>query len=200
MELIADLGNRPRKNPARHDRWGLFRCHHCGSVVERIKRNGLRDLSCGCARYELSGDSNSTHGYTRNGSKHPLYAICHAIIQRCTDPNVDSYERYGGRGITVCAEWKTNRASFVEWALANGYRPGLQIDRIDNNAGYSPENCRFVDSSTNCRNRRSTVLNSSIVRAMRADYDTGQYSKAEIAKKYCISDSHTCRILRGQSW
>jgi DNA-binding IscR family transcriptional regulator len=76
----------------------------------------------------------------------------------------------------------------------------LQIDRIDNNSGYSPDNCRFTNVSENCRNRRSTILNASIVEQMRSDYASGSYKKIEIAKKYNISPSHTHRVLTGISW
>lgn len=77
------------------------------------------------------------------------------MIQRCTNPNNSFYPRYGGRGITVCPEWKSRRA-FREWALKNGYEENLTIDRIDNDKGYSPDNCRWVTMKENCNNRQST--------------------------------------------
>lgn len=87
---------------------------------------------------------------------HPLTAVLRAMHHRCENPKNEAYERYGGRGITVCEEWSMeNAADFISWALANGWEKGLEIDRIDNNKGYSPDNCRFVTSSQNSRNRRS---------------------------------------------
>lgn len=77
------------------------------------------------------------------------------IIQRCTNPNSTYFPRYGGRGITVCHEWRT-RNNFKEWALSHGYRNDLTIDRIDNDKGYSPDNCRWVTPSQNCCNRSTT--------------------------------------------
>ena len=77
------------------------------------------------------------------------------IIQRCTNPNSTYFLRYGGRGITVCPEWRTRR-NFKEWALSHGYRSDLTIDRIDNDKGYSPDNCRWVTPSQNCNNRSTT--------------------------------------------
>lgn len=77
------------------------------------------------------------------------------MIQRCTNPNSTYFPRYGGRGITVCQEWRT-RNNFKEWALSHGYRNDLTIDRIDNDKGYSPDNCRWVTPSQNCCNRSTT--------------------------------------------
>ena len=77
------------------------------------------------------------------------------MIQRCTNPNSTYFPRYGGRGITVCHEWRT-RNNFKEWALSHGYRNDLTIDRIDNDNGYSPDNCRWVTPSQNCCNRSTT--------------------------------------------
>ncbi len=77
------------------------------------------------------------------------------MIQRCTNPNSTYFPRYGGRGITVCHEWRI-RNNFKEWALSHGYRNDLTIDRIDNDKGYSPDNCRWVTPSQNCCNRSTT--------------------------------------------
>ena len=77
------------------------------------------------------------------------------MIQRCTNPNSTYFLRYGGRGITVCHEWRT-RNNFKEWALSHGYRNDLTLDRIDNDKGYSPDNCRWVTPSQNCCNRSTT--------------------------------------------
>lgn len=77
------------------------------------------------------------------------------MIQRCTNPNSTYFPRYGGRGITVCHEWRTWN-NFKEWALSHGYRNDLTIDRIDNDKGYSPDNCRWVTPSQNCCNRSTT--------------------------------------------
>lgn len=80
------------------------------------------------------------------------------IMERCSNPNNANYKRYGGRGITVCQEWIDSPQAFVDWALANGFSPELQIDRIDNDKGYSPDNCRWVTARDNMRNRSVGVL------------------------------------------
>ena len=77
---------------------------------------------------------------------------------RCYDPRGKCYYRYGGRGIEVDSAWLTSYHVFREWALANGFKDGLTLDRIDNNKGYSPENCRFITQAEQSRNRCNTIL------------------------------------------
>ena len=99
-----------------------------------------------------NGTIKATHGW----SQHPLYNVFKSMHNRCEDPKNQAYERYGGRGITVCSEWSIdNFENYMSWALANGWEKGLEIDRIDNDKGYSPENCRIVTAKDNSRNRRS---------------------------------------------
>jgi len=75
---------------------------------------------------------------------------------RCENEKHAQYKDYGGRGITVCDEWSMDNApAFISWAKEYGWQPGLEIDRIDNDKGYSPDNCRIVTRKENCRNRKS---------------------------------------------
>lgn len=74
------------------------------------------------------------------------------MIHRCTDPTTERFNNYGARGIDVCVQWK-NPKIFYDWAIANGWRQGLQIDRIDNDGNYEPSNCHFVTLRENCSNR-----------------------------------------------
>lgn len=87
-------------------------------------------------------------------SKHPLYYTHNAMLYRCYNPKSTAYKNYGGRGIKVCDEWKNSRVSYVKWCLANGYKKGLQLDRINNDGNYEPSNCRFVTPKENSSNRR----------------------------------------------
>ncbi|MBQ1790821.1 MAG: hypothetical protein II008_11615 [Oscillospiraceae bacterium] len=91
-----------------------------------------------------------THGL----SKHPLYHVWLNMKSRCSNPNNHKFELYGKRGITVCKEWASSFMAFYTWATANGYEKGLSLDRIDNNEGYCPENCRFATAEQQNQNRR----------------------------------------------
>lgn len=97
------------------------------------------------------------HGEFTKKKCSKLYHVWSGMIQRCTNPNHPSYHKYGPRGITVCALWAHNYRTFRDWALSHGYQEGLQIDRIDNDAGYCPENCHWVLPVQNANNTRQNV-------------------------------------------
>lgn len=85
-----------------------------------------------------------------NGIRHSkLYHVYHGIKQRCYNVNNQSYEKYGGKGITMCDSWLSSYDVFEQWAVSNGYTDGLTIDRIDSSKGYCPENCRWISLSEN---------------------------------------------------
>ena len=141
----------------RHD--AKYRCEcECGKSVEVLGihlRSG-HTTSCGCLRADVARDTMTTHGMS--GTR--LYNIWKNMLERCTNPNHKNYESYGGRGITVCAEWGDSFEKFRAWAEGNGYSDALTIDRIHVNYGYYPENCRWVTQKTQCNNtRRNIVVN-----------------------------------------
>ena len=94
-----------------------------------------------------------------HGKRHTrLYRIWANIKTRCLNPNDPHFTRWGARGITVCDEWKDDFQAFYDWAMSNGYQEDLTIDRIDNDKGYSPENCRWVTVGEQNQNKRTVIL------------------------------------------
>lgn len=119
-------------------------------------RNGLVN-SCGCLRVDSNKKRFTKHG--RRESR--LYCVWIDMKKRCYNPSTHNYHRYGGRGITICDEWLHNFEAFYDWAIANGYdetapRGQCTIDRIDNDKGYSPDNCRWVDAKTQNNNKSNS--------------------------------------------
>lgn len=112
--------------------------------------------SCGCLAYDMHVEQLETHGYT-TGGKPRTFTIWRGMKARCLNPKSISYKNYGARGISICHEWRSFKA-FHEWAIANGYSDGLQLDRIDNDGNYCPNNCRWVTRTENARNTRATHL------------------------------------------
>jgi len=132
----------------------------CG-LFTYIASNHLKSgkiQSCGCLRKqrakELAKNLNKykfRHGDSRRKERTGLYNSWEHIKQRCYNPNDDYYKRYGGRGIQVHEGWKNNYLAFKKWALANGYKNGLTIDRIDNDGNYEPSNCQWLSRSENTK-------------------------------------------------
>jgi len=94
-----------------------------------------------------------THGMSNT----KIYKKWRSMKRRCNAKNTESkmYKNYSGRGITVCDEWKNDFMAFYTWAMANGYAEGLELDRKDNDKGYSPDNCRFITHKENERHKRT---------------------------------------------
>jgi hypothetical protein len=133
-----------------------FQCS-CGSetvVPARAVRSG-NTKSCGCLRVEQvikTGHANTTHGMSETTE----YVIWHGMLQRCLYPASPAFEQYGGRGITVCDRWRT----FENFYADVGPRPSTshEIDRIDNDGNYEPENVRWTTKTAQARNRRNSVI------------------------------------------
>ena len=95
------------------------------------------------------------HNYKHGMYKTRLYKAWDSMKARCYRKSVGPYPKYGGRGITVCDEWKNSFVAFRDWALANGYVEGLSLDRIDPSGNYEPSNCRWVTMKEQENNKRS---------------------------------------------
>lgn len=109
--------------------------------------------SCGCLSKVLSRAKKITHGDANT----PLYNTWCGIKARCYNKKSTAYFNYGARGIKMYAKWKNSYAAFKEWAIKNGWKHGLQIDRKNNNKGYYPNNCRVTTQKQNSRNRRNNI-------------------------------------------
>lgn len=136
-----------------HDTWWRCKCD-CGNILS-VRTSHLihgKTKSCGCIRIERIVSLNKKHGQSGKS----IHNVWMTIIARCDNPRSSIYERYGGRSITYCKEW-AEFSVFYEWALANGYKEGLTLDRINNDGNYEPNNCRWVDMKAQSRNRSNTL-------------------------------------------
>lgn len=133
----------------------------CGNevvVVGQSLRRGLT-VSCGCRKQDedyklLQKEKQTIHG--ERGTR--LYDCWRGMKKRCLNPNDDHYPGYGGRGITICEEWRDNYVAFSTWAKENGYSDDLTLDRIDVNGNYEPSNCRWATAEEQQRNKRNNRL------------------------------------------
>jgi len=140
----------------RHDKQYLCKCD-CNNMVTvlGIHLRSKHTTSCGCARIENTRKMATTH----NMSNTRLYNIWKNMKQRCYNPNrLDSHVYYE-KGISVCEEWKNNFELFYNWSINNGYNDSLTIDRINNNLGYEPTNCRWVTQKEQCNNYLNRNIN-----------------------------------------
>lgn len=171
-----------------NDKWGaarwLCRCG-CGNekivLAHNLKCGNVR--SCGCLSKEIApergrhsriGERSKIHGDF--GTR--LYRIWAAMKRRCYNPHAAYYEDYGMRGITVCDEW-LDYGPFKEWALSAGYCEGMSIERVEVDAGYSPENCIWIPLNEQNRNKRNTI---------RMEYQGRIYTIKEMAAMTGLSE------------
>jgi hypothetical protein len=153
--LIKDLDMLfPTESSKKETRYGIYKCGFCGTEFRAITQNILRGKtkSCGCYQKRRMSDTHKTHGLRSTR----LYTVWIDIKKRTLNPKHKQYSDYGGRGITICEEWKNDFVPFYNWAMLNGYEEnkGLSIDRIDNNGNYCPENCRWTTQTIQVRNTR----------------------------------------------
>ena len=165
MSTFKDLTNRNfgrlhvkhRDLTSKYTKWVCeFDCGKITSVRSCHLLSGAV-ISCGCLSAENTSIRNHNQKTIHGLRGTRLYSIWHSMKQRCYDTSRSDYDRYGGRGITVCDEWKEDFKSFYDWSISHGYSDNLTIDRKDNDKGYSPENCQWVTRLEQTINRRNTI-------------------------------------------
>ena len=172
--LIEDLGMMfASENSKRKFRFGLYKCGFCGNEF-RTRTSTVKSgetKSCGCYLKRRASETNTKHGL-RNTR---LYRIWSDIKSRTLNSKYKDYLNYGGRGITMCEEWKNDFLSFYDWAMSNGYSDELSIDRIDNDGNYCPENCRWTTQTIQARNQRIYKNNKSGYRGVSFNKSLNKY-------------------------
>ena len=126
----------------------------CGKTKIIVGNSLLSKLtsSCGCFNKEMARNRKIKH----NLSQGKLYKVWQGMKTRCYNKNFIYFKNYGGRGINICNEWKNDFSSFYNWAINNGYKENLTIDRINNDGNYEPSNCRWITRAEQNRNQRKT--------------------------------------------
>lgn len=187
--VVLEAAGRDRK---RNLLW-LCECS-CGAITVvagwRLRKQEPR--SCGCLQRETVSRLNTSHGM----SKGRLYNIWANMLARCNNDRTPHFNDYGGRGISVCQEWR-DFLPFASWALSNGYSDLLSIDRINNNGNYEPSNCRWatnLEQSRNKRPRKDQKLTDEQVSQIRED----NRACAAIAIEYHVRETHIRRIKHGE--
>lgn len=150
--------------------------------------------------YGKQGKNSYVHGL----SFHPLRYIWSGMKQRCYNATHYAYNYYGGKGVEVCDEWKDDLVSFYNWAMSNGYKEGLTIDRIDHNGDYCPDNCRWLSRADNARHAaddtRAERLKS-YEEEVESEMQSVWYSvKSSVANKYALYGEENKRLREIQKW
>lgn len=151
LTISSDLGT------SKQGRFVLCKCQ-CGNI-KKIRMACLKrgdTISCGCYSSKMSKERNTTHGMSHT----PIHQIWTSMLERCYNSNCKAYKNYGGRGVTVCNEWRFDFTKFYQWAIRNGWERGLHVDKDikGDSLLYSPDTCLIVSAKENHRKRRSSRI------------------------------------------
>lgn len=169
---------------------GVVKCVcDCGREHTVTRSNFIHHTtqSCGNMNCEYARLLQTRGHITHNLSKTRLYHIWNGMIGRCYRKGHNTYDNYGGRGITICAEWREDFLAFREWALSHGYADNLTIDRIDNDGNYEPTNCRWVTVSVQNTNRRKQIKKN-VTRRIVWEIDGVVKSRKDWCKEYGLEE------------
>ena len=139
----------------------LYISEGCWVTAQRRNATNPKAPSCGC----LNKETTSTLRYKHGMSDHPLFWVWVAMLERCYNPNSCSYHKYGAKGVTVCQEWRADSCTFLKWALENGWKKGLHLDKdilchkLNIPKTYSPNTCQFISASDNSRCTSKYLIN-----------------------------------------
>jgi hypothetical protein len=150
---------------------------------------------------DFTGEKNPKyrHGLTDGKSyRHPVYTAWQNMKARCLRPNNAKYHRYGGRGIKICDEW-LDCATFASWAFANGWAPGLTIDRKNNDGNYEPSNCHWISKGRNSRKKSTTKLTYARAREIFNRATAGE-PHSDLAAEFEVCDGTIWFIANQMTW
>lgn len=188
---------------------GATHVARANTITHQTKKHNDPELpSCGCV--ELA--RKTKHGFRKANNTHPAYKAYGGMMTRCYNPNIEGYQWYGAVGVTVCDEWKGDPAAFVEWAIQNGWQPGLHIDKdiLCEEAGisphvYSPNTCQWVTAKVNvgfATNRDNHGKHPNIklshleVAELLDSYFSGECEiQKELAQRYGVTPSTVKRLI-----
>lgn len=190
-DTTASSGKKPSPVARSSNGTPLFEClcPDCGIVrIQDRRKIGKPCRPCAIKRRK-------THGLS--GTE--IYNRFLGIKARCTIPSASNYAYYGARGIKICDQWLSDPSAFVKWAVDNGFRSDLEVDRIDVNGPYAPWNCRLISHKENSRNRRNAQCNAQTAARAKALLSEGHSIKStatELRLPYMV----VWHISKGNSW
>jgi hypothetical protein len=159
-KFLKDLGMiLPTDSSPKKYRYYLVVCPFCEKEFRTQARNFKKGSLLSCRQCSSGIRDRSIYHKTHGLRGSPLYEVWGGIKNRCRNISNIGYDNYGGRGISMCQEWSEDFKKFYDWAMSNGYKKGLQIDRIDNDSDYEPDNCRFTSRFINMSNTREIQKN-----------------------------------------
>jgi len=195
MQLIRKTKRRLSKTGNSYIYFGLFLCPYCKKEVEKGMSNGGLNKSCGCASSKLKAKTKTIHGE----STKRIYHIWTSMKKRCSN-KCHEKQYYFNRGIKVYKGWENNYIEFKNWALENGYKDNLTIDRINNDRGYHPKNCRWVTQTINNRKKECIKLSLEKARTIRKIYKLHKYSYSDISKMYNTTKQNIYYVIHNKIW